>query len=632
MILACYMCNDPRLFDGRTLFLLALFGLLAYTLSPACQWLRPRVQNQVALLLPPAILLYWFVFQRELLLTDPMSRGFYRSMWGQTAWRLNSGICIAFGIAFSLRIVRTARKQGRMYGILGLLAFVALLLGFNSIGPVSSNSGLRYRIEAWMHPPVTEPSFGGKALSYWARRADGLADESEPALNAIRSMGPEGVNALIRAFRTGEGSWTLGEERRPHPWDVRRHAADALIKLGPASAPAVPLMVKSLQNPDRTIREQAAKVLGAVGDASQQVVNALIQSLGDEDADYHAMKSLARLAEKDPAIVQQLAATAKGPKAKAAYWAMVSLSEIGDAARPVLADLIECVKRGPSDSRQPAVQAIALIGTNAVEAVPVLTTALRDSDEWTRKCIYIALGRIGPRASNAVPILRTALTNEPYLPARTDISRALWRIDGGQIDLVLAAIKRSLDQGDNQLQNEGGLPYDFLSALDLIGEMGPEAALFVPRLRQHLASGDSSIQFNAAWALWQVSPDQGNAAETVLRRLVGLEDYPLERIGFDDWGRGLSDLKRKRESFHLRIAVIGALWQKSEIAGPELIAMLVDLLRDWDYFYPMKGVIPEERAVVPALTAILADPSQAKVHPAARAALRAISGNAGERW
>ena len=45
-----------------------------------------------------------------------------------------------------------------------------------------------------------------KSLSYWASRANGLAEESEPATAAIRSMGPEGVQALVRAFQTGHRS------------------------------------------------------------------------------------------------------------------------------------------------------------------------------------------------------------------------------------------------------------------------------------------------------------------------------------------------------------------------------------------------------------------------------------------
>jgi len=519
----------------------------------------------------------------------------------------------------------------RIYGGVCIAAFLPLLLWFNSLAPVGPTEGVRYRLDAWQHPPVNEPFANGKSLSYWASRVDGLANESEPALAAIRSMGREGVNALTLGFQTGEGHWKVGEER-PQPWQVRERAAAALAKLEAHSAPAVPLMIDSLRSSDRNTREQAAEVLGRAGDVSQPVINALIQTLGDEDTAYHAMNALTRLAEKSPAIIPQLAAITRGPKSKAAYWAMVTLSEIGPESVSVLPELIECVQRGPGESRQPAIQAIALIGPNATQAVPALEAALKDPDTWARKCTYIALGRIGPAASNAVPALRSALTNESYQPSQMDIARSLWRIDRGQLDLVLPAISKSLDDGDKELQQEHRLTYNHLSALDLLGEIGIDAVSFVPRLRQYLNADDSDVQFNAAWSLWRVSPADGPAAQATLRNLIGLENYPLETIGQDDWGRALSDLKRNRESFHPRIAALGALWQMDEKDRPMLAAALADLLRDWDYFSSMKGLSPEDAVAVPAITAIESDPAHVKVRENARVAIRAIMGKSGERW
>jgi HEAT repeat protein len=480
-----------------------------------------------------------------------------------------------------------------------------------------------------------DPSFEGKSLTYWASRVDGLAEESEPALAAIRSMGPEGVNALIRAFRTVPANFSQGQ-RRAQPWSVHQNAADALRKLGPDSRPAVPVMVEYLRASDPIIRHEAADILGTIGDASQAVIDALIRELEDDDNAYYAMKSLARLGETNIGIIQQLAAKAKGPNPKAAYWSTVSLSELGSASSPVLSDLIECVRRGPNvlpdDQRQAAVQAIALCSTNAVKAVPALTDGLKDSQEWTRKCIYIALGCIGPSASNALPSLQTALTNETNLSARTDIARALWLIDPNQFDSVSAAIKKSLDEGSRELRREGSVANDFLSALDLIGEIGPKAAPFVPELQKYLESQDPSIQFSAAWALLQVSPILSKPAEMTLLHLTGLENYPLEKIGSDEMGRVLSELKRKRDSFPLRIAAAGALWQKSEQLKPAMTHLIADSVRDWDYFTSMQRVIPEENAAVPALQSILVDSAHTKVHGTVREALRMIRGSAGERW
>jgi HEAT repeat protein len=47
---------------------------------------------------------------------------------------------------------------------------------------------------------------------------------------------------------------------------------------------ALPLMVASLRDSDRTIRELAAEVLGRIGDDSPVIVDALIHALKDEAA------------------------------------------------------------------------------------------------------------------------------------------------------------------------------------------------------------------------------------------------------------------------------------------------------------------------------------------------------------
>jgi hypothetical protein len=135
-MLACYMCHDPALVDGRTVFLTFVFGLVAFLLSPFCRLINRKWQDTVALVVPLAILAYWFFFQFHLASLDQLHIDFYRSMWGQNAWKLNSGICYAFGAAFSLQILRTPPLWRRIYGGVGLLVFLGLLTSIEFIKPV----------------------------------------------------------------------------------------------------------------------------------------------------------------------------------------------------------------------------------------------------------------------------------------------------------------------------------------------------------------------------------------------------------------------------------------------------------------------------------------------------------------
>jgi len=150
---AGYMFSGPQFFDGRSILLLSGFGFVAFALSPACRWLNPRLKQRVLLVIPPIILLLWFLFQRELLLSGLRTSSFYRSMWGLSAWKLNSAIFIGFGIAFAVGIVRMNGIRHRIYGIICILSFLPLLAWFNVITPVSPNAGIRYRLDVWMPSP-----------------------------------------------------------------------------------------------------------------------------------------------------------------------------------------------------------------------------------------------------------------------------------------------------------------------------------------------------------------------------------------------------------------------------------------------------------------------------------------------
>jgi hypothetical protein len=130
------MCHDPVLVDLRTIFLLFVFSLSAFLLSPAFPFLGRKWQDRLALLAPLAIFAYWYFFQVQLVTLDQMHINYYHSMWGQSAWKFNTGICHAFGIAFSLQILRTPPLLRRIYGGLSLLLFSALMAAIESIKPV----------------------------------------------------------------------------------------------------------------------------------------------------------------------------------------------------------------------------------------------------------------------------------------------------------------------------------------------------------------------------------------------------------------------------------------------------------------------------------------------------------------
>ncbi len=125
----------PRLFNAKSVALFLVLSFLAYLISPRSP-LEKKEQDRLALVYPLLIFVYVLLFQILLLSLNP-SVHYYLGRSGVFTWRINTGICCAFGIAFSIRILRTPEIGWRFYGVFSLLIFLLLLLG-STMPPVVS--------------------------------------------------------------------------------------------------------------------------------------------------------------------------------------------------------------------------------------------------------------------------------------------------------------------------------------------------------------------------------------------------------------------------------------------------------------------------------------------------------------
>ena len=116
----------PKLLNTRGEFLLITLGILAFLVSPLSPVPR-KVRDNLVLLFPPGIFIYFFLFQTLLISLKP-GIIYYLSPNGIYAWIMNSGICWAFGSAFSLGIMRTQEGWRRSYGRWSLIGYILMLL------------------------------------------------------------------------------------------------------------------------------------------------------------------------------------------------------------------------------------------------------------------------------------------------------------------------------------------------------------------------------------------------------------------------------------------------------------------------------------------------------------------------
>jgi len=119
--------RPPTLLNGTSVFLLIVLSLAALSVSPLSP-LDRDARRSLVLVLPAGIFLYWFLFLQQLMSLDPHIH-YYLSPRGVYSWIMNTGICSAFGIGFSMDVLRDSTGGRRIYGRWSLIAFIIALLG-----------------------------------------------------------------------------------------------------------------------------------------------------------------------------------------------------------------------------------------------------------------------------------------------------------------------------------------------------------------------------------------------------------------------------------------------------------------------------------------------------------------------
>lgn len=323
------------------------------------------------------------------------------------------------------------------------------------------------------------------------------------AADHLGEIGPdaaEAVPALIRAMDDSNQA-------------VRNRSATALGKIGPAAKDAVPILVRSVDRGSHEVSRQS--VTEAIARIGTPAVPELIRGLEDQ-AEFtrgvaaeslgrigpsanEAVPVLAEMAQKEPQIVMRLVAAD-------ALWRTVR----DERAIPIL---LEALRVGTAQNQLFAMKILAEVGPAGKDAVPFLISVLNRADPFQSRDTSAekrrpedaakTLGRIGPEARAAVPALEAAL-EDPDGNIRTSTGLALWRI--AHSELALKALSGELHDPDQNTR------FDAAMAL---GEIGPAAQSAVPALIEALKN-DPSIRSITAKALAQIGP----AAKAAVPALV----------------------------------------------------------------------------------------------------------------
>ena len=349
----------------------------------------------------------------------------------------------------------------------------------------------------------TEATVAIVPLTTCLRRTSGLARAG--ATLALIKLGKPAVPALLMTLRDNDP-------------EARLSAVHVLGKIGPKAIPAVPLLREllktdspkvrcaaasalwaiahddlvimtlreSLQDPDRTVRQDAAEAVGEIGPDAKLTTPLLVKLLTDK---HEAVRNEA---------VRALGII--GPDAKAAVPSLIAIVKAAQEFGPFRDSVVECIWR------------IGPLG------VPALVEALKDLEEArVLGMLADSLGRIGPRAQTAVPAL-LRLLNLPDGALRVKVAFALWQIS--QHEAALPALVRSLGDKKNSIR---------WNAAEALAKIGPPAKSSTDALTKNLEKGDRVERRFAATALGRIGPAARDATGSLALALR--DPDPGVRIG-----------------------------------------------------------------------------------------------------
>src|SRR6476661_7910311 len=351
---------------------------------------------------------------------------------------------------------------------------------------------------------VDEPTANPKEI---ASLIDKLKTKDERELSAaIKKLGKIGepaIPALMKALQDKN-------------LQVRRSAAQVLAKIGP---PAIPDLAQALNNPNADVRSSAAEALGGIGAEAITALPQLVFLLQDSNPDVRssAAEALGGIGAEAKTALPQLVPLLQDSNAHVRSSAAEALGGIGAEAKTALRQLVPLLQDSNPDVRSSAAEALGRIGAEAQTALPQLVTLLKDSNANVRSRAAEALGRIGAEAKTGLPQL-VPLLEDSNADVRSSTALALGSI-GAEAKTVLPQLVSLLEDSTPGVRS---------SVAEVFDSLGAEAKTVLPQLVSLLKNSNPGVNANAAKALVSIALSLQGKANTLTPMELNLAVSNLE--------------------------------------------------------------------------------------------------------
>ncbi len=264
-----------------------------------------------------------------------------------------------------------------------------------------------------------------------------------------------GVRAVVLALLLSLGCALgddLSQQLESQVLAVRRDAAFQLHKLGPAAQPALPALIKALDDPDKQVWSDAIAAIANIGAGAKEAIPALLDALDsrkarggrERDRRQAFVRSAHALSRIGPAAIPPLIAALSGADAILRAGAARALGEMGAAGKAAIPGLRANLGHREPAVRQETIDALAQIG----EVAP-LVSALGGKESLERSGAALALAQIGREAKDAAPALEKLLGKETDASVRAAALTALAKVSpdpAKALPQLLAALKSDNDE------------------------------------------------------------------------------------------------------------------------------------------------------------------------------------------
>jgi len=202
--------------------------------------------------------------------------------------------------------------------------------------------------------------------------------------------------------------------------------------------------------------------------------------------------------------------------------AMHYLRLLGQSAKLAVPELKQLMWHANSRSlRMTAAAVIAEIDPDQSDLVlPVLLEGLTDDDRGIWSSATHGLGFLGPAAKSAIPQLKAILPSDDEMTV-ISAAGAIVRISPRESQFVIPILIKWLNKCDSFFQG---------CMIDILAEIGPDAADAVAFLRQRTDSEDSLLAQDASLALGKITGDWNPAIDVGVRLFRTLQSTNVDNL------------------------------------------------------------------------------------------------------